>query len=385
MSIDPVKDHVSYQDGRTPPSRVPKAERILNLISVLLRAEKPVPVAEILGKVTGYDDNATRESLMRRFERDKKVLRDIGIPIEHASPGAFGQEGYSISRSDYFLDDALHLPPESGQLLRTLFALAHTDGGELSADLRSALVKLGFLVEAEGVRPGEPRNATETLDPVKGKASAVGRNLERLSEAVLQRRRVKFRYHSLNRNDEYEVEVDPYGLGFAGQAWHRGAWYLVGHSHLRDDLRVFKIRRIKTDVRFASEPESFEPPAGFRVRNHVGKTRWEWRDLAAGLAGSEGTSEGNEQTRVVVGFDPAMVSEVTARAPSALPLEPDEVEGAREGFSYLAFLVRQQRPLLRFLLRFVPKVHLVEPVELRTELRDLAREVLSKYSERGDA
>ncbi|HBP20854.1 MAG TPA: hypothetical protein DEA08_24075, partial [Planctomycetes bacterium] len=71
--------------------------------------------------------------------------------------------------------------------------------------------------------------------------------------------------------------------------------------------------------------------------------------------------------------------------PSALPLEPDEVEGAREGFSYLAFLVRQQRPLLRFLLRFVPKVHLVEPVELRTELRDLAREVLSKYSERGDA
>ena len=98
------------------------------------------------------------------------------------------------------------------------------------------------------------------------------------------------------------------------------------------------------------------------------------------MAGSPGTSEGSQQTRVVVGFEPAVVNEVMARAPSALPLEPDEVEGPREGFSYLAFLVRQERPLLRFLLRFVPKVHLVEPAAMRGELRALAREVLSKYA-----
>jgi predicted DNA-binding transcriptional regulator YafY len=369
------RSHVTFQDGRTPPGRVPKAERILNLISVLLRADSPVPVAEILGKVTGYDDDATRDSLMRRFERDKKVLRDIGIPIEHASPGAFGQEGYSIPRSSYFLDDELHLPHESGQLLRTLFAMAHADGGALSADLRSALVKLGFLVEANGSTVLPPAKATETLEPAGRTASLVGRNLERLSEAVLQRKRVKFRYHSLHRNDEYEVKVDPYGLGFAGQAWHRGAWYLVGHSHKRGALRVFKVGRVRGDVRLLGKIDAFETPEGFRVRDHIGKARWEWRD------GVEG--EQAQELRAVIGFDPAVVSEVQARASFAQPLPSSEVEGARPNTAYLSFAARDERELLRFLLRFLPSVHVVEPARLSEGLRDLAREVLAIYQPDG--
>ncbi|MGE0708824.1 MAG: helix-turn-helix transcriptional regulator [Planctomycetota bacterium] len=367
-----------YQDGRTPPGRVPKAERILNLISVLLRADKPVPVADILGRVTGYDDDATRDSLMRRFERDKKVLRDIGIPIEHANPGAFGQEGYSISRRDYFLDDELQLPPESGQLLRTLFAMAHVDGGDLSADLRSALVKLGFLVDDEDAEEAAPAEATETLEPA---APQVGSNLERLSEAVLLRQRVRFRYHSLYRNEEYDVQVDPYGLGFSGQAWHRGAWYLVGHSHLRGALRVFKVRRIRGEVRLVGKTDAFTPPADFRVRDHVGKARWEWRELAAALAGANAAPERGEPYQALVGFDPAMVTEVRSRAASARPVAATEVPGARPDLSYLAFSVLQPRPLLRFLLRFVPRVHVAHPPELADGLRELAREVLSRYED----
>lgn len=367
--------HSTYQDGRRPPARVPKAERILNLISVLLRSDKPVPVAEILGKVTGYDDEATRESLMRRFERDKKVLRDIGIPIEHANPGAFGQEGYSIKRTEYFLEEELELPPESGQLLRTLFALAHSDGGELSADLRSALVKLGFLVETNGAHA-----ATETLDAT-GHASGglVGSNLPRLYEATLARKRVKFRYHSLYRNDEYEVEVDPYGLGFAGQAWHRGAWYLVGHSHKRDALRVFKVRRIRSEVKLVGKENAYERPADFQVRQHIGKARWEWRELASSLSG--GAAEPGEPSRAIVGFEPAIVSEVQARAGSAQPIDASEVKGARPNLSYLSFSVLQPQPLVRFLLRFVPRVHVVEPSSLAKQLRELAAEVLALYED----
>src|SRR5688572_5382830 len=82
------------QAGGAAVERVAKSERILNLIAVLLRSEEPVPLTEILGKVTGYNDQASRDSLMRRFERDKKVLRDMGIPVEHAA-GPFGVEGYT--------------------------------------------------------------------------------------------------------------------------------------------------------------------------------------------------------------------------------------------------------------------------------------------------
>ncbi|MBL4848419.1 MAG: WYL domain-containing protein [Planctomycetes bacterium] len=366
----------TYPDGRRPPSRVPKAERILNLISALLHADQPIPVAEILGKVTGYDDAATRDSLMRRFERDKKVLRDIGIPIEHATAGTFGQEGYSIPRNAYFLDE-LVLPPESSQLLRTLFAWAHAEGGELSADLRSALIKLGFLVTTAPDDFGPAANP-EPLDPApKGQGSAAGVNLKRLSEAVLFRKQVSFRYHSLGRDDEYAVTVSPYGLGFDGQAWGLGAWYLIGRSHRADDLRVFKVRRIRGTVELVGKAEAFERPEGFRTREHLGKSRWEFKDLDPALAGDSSPPP----YQAVVGFEDAVVSEVRVKAPGAKPTERPAT--GRAGFTYLAFDVQQERPLLRFLLRFVPRLHVQEPAALDDALRTMAREVLERYVEEG--
>lgn len=365
--------NVSYPDGRRPPSRVPKAERILNLISALLHADQPVPVADILGKVTGYDDAATRDSLMRRFERDKKVLRDIGIPIEHATAGSFGQEGYSIPRSAYFLDE-LVLPPESTQLLRTLFAWAHVEGGELSADLRSALIKLGFLATTRVEDLGPTANP-EPLDPTAKGASLVGANLQKLSEAVLFRRQARFRYHSLGRDEEYVVTVDPFGLGFDGQAWGLGAWYLIGRSHRAGEMRVFKIRRIRGSVELVGKPEAFERPEGFRTRDHLGKSRWEYRELDVALAGAHNPPP----FRALVGFEDGVVSEVRAKAPSSTRVETPA--GGREGFTYLSFEVKQQLPLLRFLLRFVPRLHVHEPASLDLALRDLARQVLARYEE----
>ncbi len=367
------RDHVKFHDGRKPPERVPKSERILNLIAVLLRAEKPVPVTDILGKVTGYNDDASRDSLMRRFERDKKVLRDIGIPIEHASPGAFGQEGYSISRKDYFLDTTLHLPPESGQILRLLYAWAHADGGSLSADLRSALVKLGFLIEGN---EAAPLPATEALEPqgsepqrIDPKLPQVGHNLELLSEAVLRHRRVRFRYFTFGRGEESEVTVDPYGLGFSSQAWDHGAWYLVGWSHAREAIRVFKLQRIQGEVDFAGRDEAapeYEIPPGFRVRKHLGKARWEWEEDA-----------GPEPFTARVRFAKAIASEVRSLVPSARPVE-DEGTTDQE---VLEFDVRQRRRFLRFLLRFVPTIEVLAPAGLDAELRELAREVLARYRE----
>ncbi len=369
---DDDRDHVHFQDGRTPPDRVPKSERILNLIAVLLRAEKPVPVAEILGKVTGYNDGASRDSLMRRFERDKKVLRDIGIPIEHAPGGAFGQDGYSISRKDYFLDATLHLPPESGQILRLLYAWAHTDGGSLSADLRSALVKLGFLIDEDDAAP--PLPATEALEPtgaaarrVEARLPLVGQNLELLSEAVLRHRRVRFRYFTFGRGQESEVTVDPYGLGFSSQAWDAGAWYLVGWSHARGAIRVFKLQRIQGVVQFAGADEDapeYEIPPGFRVRRHLGKARWEWAEEGA-----------PEPVTARVRFEGPVATEVRALVPSARSVERDDEH------EVLEFEVRSSRRFLRFLLRFAPNIEVLSPAPLADELRALAREVLARYQE----
>lgn len=366
------RSHAQFQDGRRPPERVPKSERILNLIAVLLRADQPVPVTEILGKVTGYDDNASRESLMRRFERDKKVLRDIGIPIEHASQGAFGTEGYSISRSDYFLNE-LQLPPESGQILRALYAWAHADGGRLSTDLRSALVKLGFLVDSSH---SPPPKATEALAPraegVPAPGPIVGSNLEKVSEAVLRRKRVKIRYYSLRRDEEREREVEPFGLGFSGQAWGMGAWYMVGRDPVADALRVFRLSRIRAEVEFSNPGEDvdYEIPPGFRVREHLGRTRWEYQDLASAFSGAA-----EDPFVAKISFPSAQAPEVRSLVPAA---KSAGTEGDRET---LEFSVHNRRAFLRFLLRFVPRIEVLEPAGLDAELRTLAGEILAIYGE----
>jgi predicted DNA-binding transcriptional regulator YafY len=363
------------EGGVRSPERVAKSERILNLIAVLLRSEEPVPLTEILGKVTGYDDKASRDSLMRRFERDKKVLRDMGIPVEHAT-GPFGAEGYTIPKNAYFLDE-VRLPPASAQILRALFAWAHTGGGELSTDLRTALVKLGYLVADDSGDEQRPARARESLavDSKLEKGPVVARNLELLGEAVFRRRRVKLRYYTIGRDEEQVREVDPWGLGYSGQAWNRGAWYLVGYCHWRKDPRVFKVQRIRGEVSFVGpdrdKPE-FEVPKGFRVREHLGKTRWEYQDLQSAFA--PGPSE--EPWPARVRFEAAVASEVKALVPSAKVVAKDDE------WETLEFTVRRRRPFARFLLRYVPRLSVLSPPDLEGSLRELAREVHEIYGAR---
>ncbi|RMG14967.1 MAG: WYL domain-containing protein [Planctomycetota bacterium] len=370
------RSHAQYQDGRKPPKRVPKSERILNLIALLLRADQPLPVTEILGKVTGYDDAASRESLMRRFERDKAVLRKIGIPIEHTPATAFGQEGYYIPRKDYFLRE-FSLPPSSGQILNALFAWVHSDGGTLSDDLRSALVKVGYLVDVDAAAaqqaPERPREALSP-SPGEGRPPEVHANLQTLSEAVLRHKRVRFRYYSLSSGSEAVRTVEPYGLGFSWDlSWNASAWYVVGRDCDKEVVRVFKVGRIRDRAVFTQpgDDSDFEPPEGFRVREYLGRAQWEYEELGEAFSGGDEA----RPMRAEVGFPPAVASEVRSLVSSAQALE------VRDGLEVLEFRVQQRRPFLRFLLRYAPRVRVFEPPELREGLRELAREVLSRYED----
>lgn len=59
--------------------------------------------------------------------------------------------------------------------------------------------------------------------------------------------------HRSWRQDQTERDIDPYGVVF-----HTGRWYVVGHDHLRDDLRTFRIDRVTSVTPPA--PRSSPPP-----------------------------------------------------------------------------------------------------------------------------
>ena len=60
-----------------------------------------------------------------------------------------------------------------------------------------------------------------------------------------------FPYFAMNsRRARPTRTVDPYSLYFAS-----GQWYVVGRDHDRDDMRIFRLSRIRGDVRFATRRE----------------------------------------------------------------------------------------------------------------------------------
>src|SRR5574341_577343 len=67
-----------------------KAERLVNLVALLLATRRPLTLDQITEVVPGYD--AAGEALRRMFERDKDELRKLGVPIERGPVDPWGNE-----------------------------------------------------------------------------------------------------------------------------------------------------------------------------------------------------------------------------------------------------------------------------------------------------
>ncbi len=80
-------------------------ERLLNLLAFLLTAGRPVSAEEIRLTVAGYDQE-NDEAFRRMFERDKDLLRNMGIPLELRPTDVWEVEfGYVVPRDEYELPD----------------------------------------------------------------------------------------------------------------------------------------------------------------------------------------------------------------------------------------------------------------------------------------
>ena len=80
----------------------------------------------------------------------------------------------------------------------------------------------------------------------------------------------------MQRGETALRKVDPYHLLFEG-----GQFYLVGYSHERDDVRVFRLSRIRGKVAYATKAEhDFQRPADFDPREYANRIPWQLGDTA---------------------------------------------------------------------------------------------------------
>jgi predicted DNA-binding transcriptional regulator YafY len=209
------------------PAGLDRLERVTDLVLVLLHTPQPLTLDAIAHQVPGYpDEHAARR---QAFERDKRLLRDEGIPVLTQRLSGREQYGYRIDRDSFYLPD-LALEPDEQVALHLAVAGVHL--GDPSG--RDALLKLG----ATGLRDVRP---IATLVPPQA--------LIDLFEAVRTRAVASFDYRSDARR------VAPVGL------WFRfGHWYLVAWDLERQAVRTFRVDRIEGDVTRGSAGGAEAPP-----------------------------------------------------------------------------------------------------------------------------
>ena len=219
-------------------------------------ATRVLAVLELLqsrGRVSGPELTQRLQVDARTLRRYIALLEELGIPIT-SERGRYGA---------YMLVAGFKLPPmmftDQEALALAMGLLAARDLG-LYADataLASAQAKLERVMPEPLKRRLRAVESAVTVDPAGRTAShASGTMLMILIQAAHAGERVHLRYRSA-QGDASERDFDPYGLGF-----RRGAWYAVGHCHLRRGVRAFRVDRI-VDVRASTQ--RFARPTGFDV------------------------------------------------------------------------------------------------------------------------
>jgi proteasome accessory factor BC len=246
-----------------------KLIRQLSLISFLMAQGRPVSALEIKREVEGYSD-MNDDAFARRFYADRAELESLGIElgVEKPGEGFFEAELYSLPPENFYLES---IEFEDDELAAMSTALMLLSEGEFAyaEPLRLALQQVAW-GHPNPLKEGEHAPVEMAMT-----ASAGGRELsQRLSKietAISRRKTVEFTYYTMERDETEKRKVDPYHLVFRG-----GQFYLIGHAHERDAVRVFRLSRIQGKVGYASKAEhDFSPPENFDRRDYGQRADWQ--------------------------------------------------------------------------------------------------------------
>ena len=248
-----------------------KLIRQLSLISYLMAERRPVTALEIRRDVEGYS-GMNEDAFARRFYADRSELESLRIQltVDRPTDGAAEQENYSLRPENF------HLPPvefTDKELAALQTALSLLDGEFAYAEpLRLALQQITW------GRPS-PLAAPEQRSVALGiTASAGGHELSarlaKVETAIFRNKTILFDYYTMERDELGSRRLDPYHLLFQG-----GQFYLLGYSHERKAIRVFRLSRIRGKVSYATKAEhDFRRPANFDPRAYASRADWQLGD-----------------------------------------------------------------------------------------------------------
>ena len=217
-----------------------KPERLFNLTCTLLYATEGLTKNQILQTVRGYDteykEGGNNATLDRKFERDKKSLREIGIRIESEIPKHEDENNqvttYRIKRDSFSWPTSVKLTPRQLALLN--LAAEAWAGGSLSTDASRGITKLralGVVGQSSDIIGISPK--IHTFEP----------SFKDIDFAISESQVIQFDYRNPKSGDIETRILQPWLMRQIA-----GAWLVLGFDEAREEPRNFMLRRIVSKV-----------------------------------------------------------------------------------------------------------------------------------------
>ena len=206
-----------------------KISRVMQILTTL-QTGKSYAVSDLM-KMFGTSQ--------RTIFRDLKELQAIGVPYR-----------YDARTNGYMIEPEFFLPPIdlSLQEAMSLLLLAHKVRDQIQLPFKNSVVLAALKIENN--LPARIRQyCNKSLQNISTKANAqapvthsagLDKTFAQLQQAIVKKRKVNVRYHSLFEETIIDIELCPYHL-----LYNNRAWYVLGLSSLHKSVRTFKLNRIR--------------------------------------------------------------------------------------------------------------------------------------------
>ncbi|MCI0624985.1 MAG: WYL domain-containing protein [Acidobacteria bacterium] len=175
--------------------------------------------------------------------------------------------------------------------------------------------------------------------------------IDQLMRAIGQTRTIQMRYYSASRDRVTHRNVDPYRLWYSV-----GALYLVGYCHVRKDVRLFAVERIRS-LTISNRP--CQMPLGFDLEAYV-------RDALAVMRGPS--------IEVELLFNRATAAWVKDQTWHS----SQKITALKDGRLRMVLEVSDTQELVGWILHFGAGVHVIKPESLKEKVRQEAEKIFSQ-------
>ena len=178
--------------------------------------------------------------------------------------------------------------------------------------------------------------------------------INRVNEATQKKKSIEIVYYTMSRKKESKRKVDPYRIWF-----FNGTFYLIGNCHVRSEVRIFALDRIKM---LHLTKDDFEIPEDFNLEDFIRPSF----DVFQG-----------GPVKIKVWFH----QDVAGYIKEKIWHESQEIEDQGDGSIIFDAEVAGAKEIKFRVMNWGSKAEVLEPESLRDEILEEAEVILERYKE----